>query len=135
QTLFSDVRLQPDRLVRCAIISKIIGRIDTMTMPIVTSEKLFLMIGMLPKNQPAPRHSDTQATAPARLYITNEVVVICAAPATNGTNVRTMGTKRPRITALPPYCSKNTCARSRCCLFNRRCDDWNTRGPMNRPTV
>jgi len=39
--------------------------------------------------------------------------VICAAPATKGTKVRTIGTKRPRITALPPYCSKNAWARFR----------------------
>ena len=31
-----------------------------------------------------------------------------AAPATNGTKVRTIGTKRPRMTALPPYSSKNS---------------------------
>src|SRR5439155_8772029 len=111
----------------------------TNTIPIVTSEKLFLMIGTLPNNQPAPRHSVTHDAAPTMLYSTNGVVVICAAPATNGTNVRTIGTKRPRMTAFPPYCSKKVCARSRCCLFSKRnpgadpdfgSDPVNTRGPM-----
>ena len=44
-----------------------IGSTDTKTIPIVTSEKLFLMIGMLPKSRPAPRQSPTQPTAPIAL--------------------------------------------------------------------
>ena len=48
--------------------------------------------------------------------------VICAAPATNGTNVRTIGTNRPRTIAFPPYCSKKAWARSRYSLFSSRCD-------------
>ena len=39
---------------------------------------------------------------------------ISAAPATNGTNVRTIGMKRPRTMALPPCRSKNSCARATC---------------------
>ncbi len=44
-----------------------IGRIETKTMPIVTSEKLFLITGTLPNSQPAPRHSATQPMAPTML--------------------------------------------------------------------
>src|SRR5712671_2455038 len=110
--------LQADLPARLwATSSHSIGKIDTKTMPIVTSEKLFLTIGTLPNSQPAPRHSVTHDTAPTMLYSTKEAVVICAAPATNGTNVRTIGTKRPRMTAFPPYCSKKACARSRYCVF------------------
>ena len=101
--------------------SNSIGRTDTKTIPIVTSEKLFLMIGTLPKNQPAPRHSDDPARSRRRRCRARTTpVVICAAPATNGTNVRTIGTKRPRMIALPPYCSKKACARSRYSLFSSR---------------
>ena len=66
-------------------------------------------------------------------------LVISAAPATNGTNVRTIGTNRPRMTALPPYFSKNSCARFRWSRFSSRCEiavvssAANTRGPMYRP--
>ena len=41
------------------------------------------------------------------------VLLIAAAPATNGTKVRTIGTKRPDTTAMPPCFSKNACALSR----------------------
>jgi hypothetical protein len=44
-----------------------IGRTETTTIPIVTSEKLSLMTGMFPKNHPAPRHTDTHPTAPTAL--------------------------------------------------------------------
>ena len=47
--------------------SNTIGRTDTTTMPMVTSEKLFFTIGTLPNTKPAPRHKPTQATAPATL--------------------------------------------------------------------
>ena len=81
-------------------------------MPIVTSEKLFLTIGTLPKSQPgAEAQPDPRRPRRRRCRARTTRGVICAAPATNGTNVRTIGTKRPRMTALPPYCSKNACAR------------------------
>ena len=47
--------------------SNTIGRTDTKTMPIVTSEKLSFTIGTLPNSKPAPRHRPTHATAPATL--------------------------------------------------------------------
>ena len=37
---------------------------------------------------------------------------ILPTPATTGMNVRTTGTKRPRITASAPRFAKNACARS-----------------------
>ena len=47
--------------------------------------------------------------------------VIEPAPATNGTNVRTIGTQRPSTTALPPYLSKNACACARCFRLSSLC--------------
>ena len=67
------VRDQPSWRVGCATSSNTIGRTDTKTMPIVTSEKLFLTIGMLPKNQPAPRHKrDPGDGARPRCRATND---------------------------------------------------------------
>lgn len=39
-------------------------------------------------------------------------------PVTTGTNVRTIGMKRARMTALPPCCAKNCSARSRYSFLN-----------------
>ena len=49
------------------MISNSIGKADTKTIPIVTSEKLFLMTGTFPKSTPAPRQRLTYAAAPTRL--------------------------------------------------------------------
>ena len=52
-----------------------------------------------------------------------------------------MGTKRARMTALPPYCSKNVCARLRCSRLSSLFEipelpvALKTRGPIERPTV
>ncbi len=42
--------------------SNTIGRSETITMPMVTSEKFCLMTGTLPKSKPAPRHKPTHAS-------------------------------------------------------------------------
>ena len=51
--------------------SKTMGRIDTKTMPIVTSEKLSLMIGTLPKHI-AGAHAERHPREPARDVIEEE---------------------------------------------------------------
>src|SRR5262249_11216681 len=117
------------------------GSSETMTIPIVTSEKFCFTIGTWPNRKPAPTHKPTQAAAPIRLKNANAGGRIAAAPATNGTNVRTIGTNRPRMIALPPYSSKNACARCKCSRFSSRCEmpeasvALNTRGPTVRPTA
>src|SRR5580700_5341142 len=74
----------------------------------------------VPEQQPG-RQTETHPPRRAREVVDEKRGDgISAAPATNGTNVRTMGTNRPRITALPPYCTKNTCARRRCARLSRR---------------
>ena len=55
----------------------------------------------------------TQMNAPSTFHSRKVDGFIAAAPATNGTNVRTIGTNRPEATAMPPCFSKKACALSR----------------------
>ena len=97
-----------------------IGRSDTATMPMVTSEKFSFTIGTLPNSSPAPRHRPTQRDR-ADDVVEDE---------RRARHLRRAGDERARTsarsarsgrgsTALPPYCSKNSCARFRWSRFSQ----------------
>eukprot|EP00879_Flechtneria_rotunda_P020938 GHRR01022047.1.p1 GENE.GHRR01022047.1~~GHRR01022047.1.p1 ORF type:complete len:131 (-),score=18.75 GHRR01022047.1:475-867(-) len=81
------------------------GTTLTATIPKTTSVKLCCTTGRLPKKYPAPRNSSVHSSAPPTLYMANLLYDMLPMPATNGANVRTMGTKRASTTVLPPYLS------------------------------
>ena len=72
----------------------------------------------------ARAHAERHPRDAARDVVEEErPALISAAPATNGRNVRTIGTNRARTTALPPCVSKNSWARFTCSGLIRRCEN------------
>jgi hypothetical protein len=72
-------------------------------MPRTTAEKLSRTTGSVPNAAPATVSDPTHSAAPAQLNAVKVGHGMRATPATNGANVRTIGTKRASTTVRGPW--------------------------------
>src|SRR5262249_36966120 len=85
--------------------SSTIGRTEIKTIATMTDSKWSFTNSKSAKKRPAKTQISTQAAPPTTLYAKKRRYRILPMPATNGANVRTIGTNRARMIALPPYLS------------------------------
>ena len=94
---------RPERFSRLMRKPQTIGSSETKTMPTTTSSKFSFTTGHVAEDVArAAAEADPEDAAASRCKNANCGYDIEPAPATNGTNVRTIGTNRPSTTALPP---------------------------------
>src|SRR5258705_7699826 len=89
-------------LMRLRIKPIIIGNVDITIMQTVTRKKLSLTTGNCPNLYPGVTNKDIHNKDAAMLNRMKRLYFIAPTPATNGANVRMMGTNLAMITALPP---------------------------------